>query len=177
MPKELSTDAEDAAQKYVDLILRCTQANDAELIVINRARMIMFNNKDFANEVLHSPQVEQVMTDALVLATQLHHPDCMMVLFSPARAQRILDEHTGRSKGVALLKKLLKLHNVDPTFENQRHVLETFISNPLKTQPVSKPLAVFYSEVNEALQRQTQHDKLTRAAKIQNPQQKRPNKL
>lgn len=178
MTKEISKDAADAAQKYVEWMINCTRANDAELIVLNRARMIVFNDKDFADEVIHSSQVEQGMTQALALATQLHHPDCMMVLFSPARAQRVLNEQSiPVGKGVTLLKKLLKLHDMDPTFENQRHILEAFISNPT-TQTVSQPLALFCSEVNAALQRQTQHDKLTRAAKIQNPEpKKRSNKL
>ena len=163
MPKDISKDAKDAAQKYVVLMLNCTRANDAELIVVNRTRMIKFNDKEFADEVIHSPQVEQGMTDALALATQLHHTDCMMVLFTPARAQQVLNQQSGRSKGTTLLKKLLKLHDVDPTFEIQRQVLEAFISNPT-TQTVSEPLAVFCSEVNEALQRQTQRDNIARAA-------------
>lgn len=178
MHKEMSENAKNAAKQYVELILVWTQANDAEWIVLNRARMIQFNDEDFANEVIHSPQVEQGMTDALALATQLHHPACMMVLFSPARAQRVLNEQaTPVGKGVTLLKKLLKLYTMDSTFENQLQAIETLISNPIKGT-VSEPVALFYSEVNAALQRQTQHDKLTRAVKSQGPQSKKPsNKL
>lgn len=163
MTKEISKDAADAAPKYVNLILECTQANNAELIVLNRTRMIVFNDKEFANEVIHSSQVEQGMTDALALATQLHHPNCMMVLFTPTRAQQVLNQQSVRSKGTTLLKKLLKLHDADPTFEIQRKVLEAFISKPT-TQTVSEPLAVFCSEVNEALKRQTQRENIARAA-------------
>ena len=171
MTKEISKDAADAAPKYVNLILECTQANDAELIVLNRARMVVFNDKEFADEVIHSSEVEQGMTEALALATQLHHPNCMMVLFSPTRAQQVLNQQSVRSKGTTLLKKLLKLHDEDPTFEEQRRALEAFISNPT-AQTVSDPLELFCSEVNQALRRQTQRDKLIRAAHCTSAQPK-----